>query len=70
MDVRLKAYKGILKYRKTRTDAAVDTHGAEVLAKKYHYKFWVLVSLLLSSQTKDELTAEAVNNLVEAKVTP
>lgn len=58
-----------IKEQRSRIAAPVDTYGCsavpECSAEKY--KFSVLVSLLLSSQTKDEVTWAAVRNL-DAKI--
>eukprot|EP01084_Bolivina_argentea_P060408 110372_1 len=62
-------YNGIYNMRKNgiATNAEVDTMGAASLFDKSAdlktQRFHVLVSLLLSSQTKDSVTAEAVYNL-------
>jgi len=49
------------------SDAPVDTMGSHMLADKNAnaktYRFQVLVALMLSSQTKDQITAAAMNKL-------
>eukprot|EP00043_Microstomoeca_roanoka_P009657 m.91915 g.91915 ORF g.91915 m.91915 type:complete len:388 (-) comp14650_c0_seq3:57-1220(-) len=59
-------YDNIVHMRRNR-DAPVDTLGCEVLADpstdEATQRFHVLVALMLSSQTKDELTAKAVRAL-------
>ena len=53
-----------MRYKK---DAPVDNYGAHILAEKNidkkTYRYQVLTSLMLSSQTKDEITAKAVKRL-------
>eukprot|EP01097_Dermamoeba_algensis_P009197 TRINITY_DN638_c0_g1_i2.p1 TRINITY_DN638_c0_g1~~TRINITY_DN638_c0_g1_i2.p1 ORF type:complete len:232 (-),score=29.32 TRINITY_DN638_c0_g1_i2:44-739(-) len=54
-------------------DAPVDTMGCECLADKSEdpkvFRFQVLVSLMLSSQTKDQITAEATRSLMKHGLT-
>jgi len=56
----------IIEMRKLR-DAPVDTMGcdviSDVLAPPQDYRFQVLVSLMLSSQTKDQVTSAAMSRL-------
>lgn len=59
----------IFKMREKR-DAVVDTMGCERLADRKaspeDFRFQTLVSLMLSSQTKDEVTSAAVGRLIDA----
>lgn len=60
-----KVWQGI-KGMREKLVAPVDTMGCHKLAKGHTpqaHRFQVLVALLLSSQTKDEITAQAVRNL-------
>lgn len=57
--------KAIIEFRKSNT-APVDTMGASKVGDKKDeklYRFQTLIGLMLSSQTKDEVTSEAVKNL-------
>ncbi|CAG8433005.1 6307_t:CDS:2 [Ambispora gerdemannii] len=54
-------YQSIKEYR-LGINAPVDTMGCERLAEQTS-RFQTLVALMLSSQTKDQITAEAINNL-------
>eukprot|EP00866_Antonospora_locustae_P001721 jgi/Antlo1/1721/1872 len=58
-----------IKEQRSRITAPVDMYGCSVVSKccTEKYKFSILVSLLLSSQTKDEVTWAAVQNL-DAKI--
>lgn len=61
-------YDGIRRMRESgpAQNAPVDHSGCERLAKSTHpptYRFQTLVSLMLSSQTKDAVTAQAMHNL-------
>ncbi|KAK3760540.1 hypothetical protein RRG08_022824 [Elysia crispata] len=59
-------YANILQMRKFR-DAPVDSMGcdviSDVLARPKDYRYQVLVSLMLSSQTKDQVTSAAMGRL-------
>ncbi|GFS08849.1 endonuclease III homolog [Elysia marginata] len=59
-------YANILEMRKLR-DAPVDSMGcdviSDVLARPQDYRYQVLVSLMLSSQTKDQVTSAAMARL-------
>lgn len=59
-------FKEIKDYRSTH-QAPVDTEGCERLAKTTlpppQFRYQVLISLMLSAQTKDPVTAEAMRNL-------
>eukprot|EP00796_Vickermania_ingenoplastis_P000652 gene653-369_t len=61
------------KYRKT-FRAPVDTIGCHCLhdpnAPRSIQRFQTLIALMLSSQTKDEVTAEAMNSLIRVGLTP
>lgn len=67
--------KAIIEFRKTST-APVDTMGASKVgdsADEKTYRFQTLIGLMLSPQTKDEITSEAVKNLqkgLEGGLTP
>ncbi|KAK8889077.1 alpha,alpha-trehalase nth1 [Tritrichomonas musculus] len=67
--------KAIIEFRKKNT-APVDTMGASKVGDKKDekiYRFQTLIGLMLSSQTKDEVTSEAVKNLrngIEGGLTP
>lgn len=57
--------KAIIEFRKTST-APVDTMGASKVGDSTDektYRFQTLIGLMLSPQTKDEITSEAVKNL-------
>ncbi|ORY02250.1 DNA glycosylase [Basidiobolus meristosporus CBS 931.73] len=59
-------YDKIAEYRRTHT-AAVDTMGCERLgdaaANPKNFRFQTLLALMLSSRTKDEVTADAIKKL-------
>ncbi|EFC41591.1 predicted protein [Naegleria gruberi] len=65
-------YEALKEYRKKNLNAPVDTMGCSVLADsnadEKTQRFQVLVSLMLSSQTKDQITAAAVRKLQENNV--
>ncbi|OUM70596.1 hypothetical protein PIROE2DRAFT_33738, partial [Piromyces sp. E2] len=62
----LETFKEIKNYRE-KNEAPVDTQGCERLANEdlppKQFRYQVLISLMLSSQTKDQITAEAIRNL-------
>jgi len=62
----------IKKYR-AENEAPVDTQGCERLANEdlppNQFRYQVLISLMLSSQTKDQVTAEAIRNLQKKGLT-
>lgn len=66
-------FRRIVKYRKA-LPAPVDTIGCDCLldtsAPKHVQRFQTLVALMLSSQTKDEVTAEAMGKLLKDGLTP
>jgi endonuclease-3 len=65
MSTALSQLEAILEFRKHKT-APVDTMGCSKLGDTNDaklYRFQTLISLMLSAQTKDELTAKAVGNL-------
>lgn len=66
-------YSRLVKYRKHLT-APVDTIGCHCLfdkdAPKAVQRFQTLVALMLSSQTKDEITADAMHKLMSVGLTP
>ncbi|KAI3388919.1 hypothetical protein SNEBB_006745 [Seison nebaliae] len=67
-----KVYKSIVEMRKER-NAPVDVMGCERLSDNPDPKlrrFHCLVSLMLSSQTKDEVTAGAMTRLTDLGLTP
>jgi len=68
----LQTYNEIKEYRKN-NEAPVDTQGCERLANENlppkQYRYQVLISLMLSSQTKDQITAAAIRNLQEKGLT-
>ena len=67
--------KAIIEFRKS-SIAPVDTMGASEVGDKSDekiYRFQTLIGLMLSSQTKDEITSDAVKNLqkgLEGGLTP
>ena len=67
--------KAIIEFRKS-SIAPVDTMGASKVGDKSDekiYRFQTLIGLMLSSQTKDEITSDAVKNLqkgLEGGLTP
>ena len=67
--------KAIIEFRK-KSSAPVDTMGASKVGDKKDekiYRFQTLIGLMLSAQTKDEKTSEAVENLkkgLEGGLTP
>ena len=61
----IKQLQALIEFRKTST-APVDTMGSGEVGDKSDpklYRFQTLISLMLSAQTKDEYTAEAIGNL-------
>lgn len=69
----LEIYNEIQEYRKLNI-ADVDTMGCATLANdaddEKQFRYHILTSLQLSSQTKDPITAQAVRNLKANKLTP
>ncbi|CCW67020.1 unnamed protein product [Phytomonas sp. Hart1] len=68
-----KLFDQLAQYRQTLT-APVDTVGCHCLydskAPKETKRFQILVALMLSSQTKDHITAAAMENLMRHNLTP
>ncbi|TBT98213.1 endonuclease III [Hamiltosporidium magnivora] len=58
----------MIKEQRKSTTAPVDTMGCNVLARSKNKEIWrfqLLISLILSSQTKDEMTAKAMSFLFD-----
>ncbi|CCW60007.1 unnamed protein product [Phytomonas sp. EM1] len=68
-----KLFDQLVQYRATLA-APVDTVGCDCLydrkASKETKRFQILVALMLSSQTKDHITAAAMENLMQHNLTP
>eukprot|EP00833_Pecoramyces_ruminatium_P002854 jgi/Orpsp1_1/1176886/evm.model.c7180000059388.2 len=68
----LQTYNEIKEYRE-KNEAPVDTQGCERLANEdlppKQFRYQVLISLMLSSQTKDQITAEAIQKLQKKGLT-
>ncbi len=68
----LQTFNEIKEYRE-KNEAPVDTQGCERLANENlppkQYRYQVLISLMLSSQTKDQITAEAIRKLQKKGLT-
>jgi len=68
----LQTFNEIKEYRE-KNEAPVDTQGCERLANEdlppKQFRYQVLISLMLSSQTKDQITAEAIRKLQKKGLT-
>jgi endonuclease-3 len=68
----MQTYNEIKEYRE-KNKAPVDTQGCERLANEElppkQFRYQVLISLMLSSQTKDQITAEAIRKLQKKGLT-
>jgi len=68
----LQTFNEIKEYRE-KNEAPVDTQGCERLADENlppkQFRYQVLISLMLSSQTKDQITAEAIRKLQKKGLT-
>ncbi|VVU95463.1 HhH-GPD superfamily base excision DNA repair protein [seawater metagenome] len=69
----LKTLKIIAKFRES-LDAPVDIYGPQAIASKKEgdkvYRYQVLIALMLSSQTKDQITAKTISILQKYGLTP